>query len=62
MLYFPAMSATRCNPVLKAFYDRLVAAGKPKVVALAAVMPKLLILVYGVLKSNRPFTPAYPGT
>lgn len=62
MLYFPAMSAIRCNPILKAFYDRLVAAGKPKVVALAAVMRKLLILAYGVLKSNRPFTPAYPDT
>ena len=59
MLYFPAMSATRCNPLLKALYERLVAAGKPKMVALAAVMRKLLILAYGVLKSNRKFDPAY---
>ncbi len=59
MLYFPAMSATRCNPILKALYDRLVANGKPKVVALAAVMRKLLILAYGVLKSTQPFNPAY---
>lgn len=59
MLYFPAMSATRCNPILKALYERLVAAGKPKMVALAAVMRKLLVLAYGVLKSNQPFDPAY---
>ncbi len=59
MLYFPAMSATRFNPILKALYERLVAAGKPKRVALAAVMRKLLILAYGVLKSNQPFNPAY---
>ena len=55
MLYFPAMSAARCNPTLKALYDRLITAGKPKAVALAAVMRKLLILAYGVLKSRRPF-------
>ncbi len=59
MLYFPAMSATRHNPILKALYDRLIAAGKPKAVAMSAVMRKLLILAYGVLKSNRPFNPAY---
>jgi transposase len=59
ILYFPAMSATRCNPVLKALYQRLVAAGKPKIVALAAVMRKLLVLAYGVLKSKQPFDPAY---
>ncbi len=59
MLYFPAMSATRFNPLIKALYERLVAAGKPKIVALAAVMRKLLVLAYGVLKSNQPFDPAY---
>jgi transposase len=47
MLYFPAMSATRFNPLIKALYERLVAAGKPKIVALAAVMRKLLVLAYG---------------
>jgi transposase len=57
MLYFPAMSAARCNPVLKALYDRLVAAGKPKTVALCAVMRKLLVLAYGVLKSGQAFNP-----
>jgi transposase len=59
MLYFPAMSATKYNPVLKALYSRLVAAGKPKLVALAAVMRKLLVLAYGVLKSGKPFDLEY---
>jgi transposase len=59
MLFFPAISATRFNPVIKALYDRLIAAGKPKMVALAAAMRKLLILAYGVLKSNQPFNPAH---
>jgi transposase len=59
MLYFPAISATRFNPIIKALYDRLIAAGKPKMVALAAAMRKLLILAYGVLKSNQPFNSAH---
>jgi transposase len=59
MLYFPAISATRFNPVIKALYDRLIAAGKPKMLALAAAMRKLLILAYGVLKSQQPFNPAH---
>lgn len=43
-LYFPAMgAATRHNPRLKAFYDHLVAKGKPKKVALTACMRKLLV-------------------
>jgi transposase len=49
------MSAIQHNPVLKAFYERLVAAGKPKIVALAAVMRKLLVLAYGVPKHNHAF-------
>jgi transposase len=59
MLYFPAISATRFNPIIKALYERLLVAGKPKRVALAAAMRKLLILAYGVLKSNQPFDQAH---
>jgi len=59
MLFFPAISAARHNPILKALYERLVAAGKPKMVALAAVMRKLLTLAYGILKHKQPFNPAY---
>jgi transposase len=42
VLYMAAVAATRHNPVLGAFYARLVAAGKPKMVALIAVMRKML--------------------
>jgi transposase len=59
MLYFPAIAATRFNPLIKALYERLIAAGKPKMLALAAAMRKLLVLAFGVLKSRQPFNPAY---
>ena len=38
-----------------AFYNKLLAKGKPKKVALVAVMRKLLVLAFGVLKSGKPF-------
>lgn len=56
-LYFPAMVAVRYCPAIRAFYERLVAAGKPKMQALGAVMHKLIRIVYGVLKSGQPFNP-----
>ena len=58
-LYFPALVAQRHNPILHAFAQRLLAAGKPKLAVLAAVMRKLLHLVYGILKSGRPFDPDF---
>ncbi len=58
-LYMPALVAIRHNPVLKAVYERLVNQGKPKKVAIVAVMRKLLILSYGVLKSEKPFDMNY---
>jgi transposase len=57
-LYFPALSALRHNPVLKAFGARLGQAGKHRMVIVAAAMRKLLHIVYGVLKHQRPFDPA----
>ena len=56
-LYLPALTAVRFNPLVAAFYDRLVAAGKPKMAALGACMRKLLMIAYGVLKSRTPFDP-----
>jgi transposase len=50
-----AMVAKRHNPVLKAFFDRLVAAGKPKMVALIAVARKLLTILNAVIRDNRPW-------
>jgi transposase len=44
------LRATRCNPVIQAFYDRLLAVGKAKKVALVACMHKLLILLNAMLK------------
>ena len=58
-LYFPALVAQRHNPILRAFAQRLLAAGKPKLAVLAAVMRKLLHLIYGILKSGRPFDPDF---
>ena len=49
-LYMAALSATRHNPIIKAFYRRLLAAGKPKKVALTACMRKLLITLNAMLK------------
>jgi len=50
-LYMAALSASRTNPILKPFYDRLIAKGKPAKVALTAVMRKLVILMNHVLKN-----------
>ena len=55
VLYMAATVASRFNPILKAFYQRLVAAGKPKKVALTAVMRKLVVLLNQLLK-NPEFT------
>jgi transposase len=55
VLYMAALVATRFNPILKVFYQRLVAAGKPKKLALTAVMRKLVVLLNHLLK-NPEFT------
>jgi transposase len=49
-LYMPALSTIRCCPVLKPFYQRLIANHKPSKVALTAVMRKLLVYMNGELK------------
>lgn len=54
-LYMGALVATRRNPVLRAFYLRLCAAGKPKKVALTACMRKLLTILNAMLKQQRPW-------
>jgi transposase len=58
VLYMPAITAMRCNPVLVIVADRLRAKGKHRKQIIAAVMRRLLVLAYGVLKSGRPFNPA----
>jgi transposase len=54
-LFMGAMNAVRCNPVLKAFRDRLLAAGKPKLVALIAVARKLLTILNAIARSGQPW-------
>lgn len=55
VLYMAALVATRHNPLIRAFYARLCAAGKPKKVALVACMHKLLLLCNSVLRSGTPW-------
>ena len=58
-LYMAALSAVRCNPPLRAFYERLLAKGKRKQVALVAVARKLLVLMLTLLTHKRTFAPAW---
>ena len=59
-LYMAALSASRFDPTIKAFYQRLLLAGKPKKLALTACMHKLLTIINAVIKSGRPWQAAYP--
>ena len=54
-LFMGAQVAARFNPVLKAFRDRLVAAGKPKMVALIAVARKLITILNAIIRDNQPW-------
>ena len=56
-LYMPTLSALRSNPVIKEFYARLVAAGKPGKVALTACMHKLLTILNAMLRHGAPWDP-----
>jgi transposase len=56
-LYMPTLTAVSRNAWLRPFYERLVARGKPKKVALAAAARKLLLAIFSVVKNRRPFTP-----
>lgn len=57
VLYMATVTASRCNPVIKAFYQRLRAAGKPAKVALTACMRKLLTILNAILKAKTPWQP-----
>lgn len=57
-LYMAALVATRHNPVIRAFYQRLLAAGKPKKVALVACMRKLLTILNAMARDHAAFNPA----
>ena len=59
-LYMATLVATRYNPVIRAFYQHLLAGGKPKLVALVASMRKLLTILNAIIKSQQPWAPAHP--
>jgi transposase len=58
VLYMAALVATRHNAVLKTFYHRLLALGKPKKVALVACMRKLLTILNHMLRTGERWTPS----
>ena len=63
-LYMGALVASRHNPVIRDFYQRLVSSGKPKKVALVACMRKLLVILNSILRHGSPWrdmTPAVVG-
>lgn len=55
VLYVAALVGTRFNPVLKAFYAKLLAVGKPKKVALVACMHKLLVILNAIARTKSPW-------
>lgn len=59
VLYMAALSATRFNPPLKAFYQRLLKNGKPKKLALIAVARKLLTILNDMARRNQSWDPKY---
>lgn len=54
-LYMGALVASRYNPRIKEFYERLVASGKPKKVALVACMRKLLVILNAIMRERTPW-------
>lgn len=59
VLYMSALVAARHNPAIKAFYERLLAAGKMKKVALTASMRKLLVIANAMIKNNTKWSSNY---
>lgn len=59
ILFLPAITARRHNPLIAPWCDQLAARGKTKMQVIGAAMRKLLVLAYGVLKSRQPFDPAF---
>jgi len=61
VLYMAAIAAVRSNPVIKPFYERLIARGKPHKVAMVACMRKMLTILNAMMRSNTPWTPSWQG-
>lgn len=54
-LFLAALSACRFNPDLRTFHERLITAGKPKMVAVIAVARKLLVILNAILRTKQPW-------
>ena len=61
VLYMGTLTATRFNPVISDFYQRLLAAGKPKKVALVACLRKLLTILNAMVKDSSPWRGSCPA-
>jgi transposase len=59
VVYMAALTAARCNPVLKAFRERLIADGKKPKVAIIAVARRMLGIILAMLKSGKEWDPNY---
>jgi transposase len=59
-LYMAALVATRHNPQIRVFYQRLLASGKPKKLALVACMRKLLLQCSAIVRTQTPWSPVNP--
>ena len=57
VLYMGALVAARHNPVIRSFYQRLLASGKPKKLALTACMRKLLTILNSMVKTGQHWNP-----
>jgi transposase len=58
-LYMPTLAATKHNPVIRTFYQHLLAKGKCRKAALIAAMRKTLIILNTMIKNNQPWTPKF---
>jgi transposase len=58
VLYMAALTAARCNPVIRPLYERLIARGKTKKVALVACIRKLLTILTAMMRDRARFVPA----
>ena len=56
-LYMAALTAKRCNPVIRSLYERLIARGKPHKVAMVACMRKMLVILNTMARNNVPWNP-----
>jgi transposase len=61
VLYSATVASVRCNPVLRPYYQRLRATGKPAKVALVAAMHKMILILNAMLKTQTAWKPPCPA-